>query len=121
MAHTCTLWSPHITIEKAQLEEVEAKLKPSKNLNSMIHGISGWKWFNSLFGIGEEQKDMGSCWLNLRLPNAGFDGASIPNHQSVEQLPYLGVHPGRRALWALALLFFKPFEPSGKLNGNENG
>jgi hypothetical protein len=35
------LWSPHITIEKAQLEEVEGKLKPSKNLNSMIHGFSG--------------------------------------------------------------------------------
>jgi hypothetical protein len=36
---------------------------------------------------------MVSCWLNLRLPNAGFDGMSIPNHQSVEQLPHLEYTP----------------------------
>jgi hypothetical protein len=43
--------------------------------------------------MGEEQKDKVSCWLNLRLPNAGFDGTSIPNHQSVGQLPYLEYTP----------------------------
>jgi hypothetical protein len=31
--------------------------------------------------------------LNLRLPTAGFDGASVPNHQSGEQLPYLEYAP----------------------------
>ncbi|KAJ7885488.1 hypothetical protein B0H14DRAFT_2563821 [Mycena olivaceomarginata] len=90
ISRTCTLWSPHITIEKAQLEEVEAKLKPSKNLNSMVHGISGVEMVSTHQGGA---KDMVSCWLNLRLPNAGFDGMSIPNHQSVEQLPHLEYTP----------------------------
>jgi hypothetical protein len=69
----CTLWSPRITLEKAQLEEVEVKLKPSKNLNSMVHGLSGvgmvqlvsefiWLIRDTLqFRIGEEQKDKVSC------------------------------------------------------------
>ncbi|KAJ7837956.1 hypothetical protein B0H14DRAFT_2588869 [Mycena olivaceomarginata] len=39
--------------------------------------------------MGRSKNTKVSCRLSLRLPTAGFDGASVPHHQSPEQLPYL--------------------------------